>query len=378
MKKNNESKIFWLSILAGIILRFVIMTLGHNFDFESYCIVGELASQGKNIYAHTSRYNYGPVWFTLLGVFWNIASHFQNSILVFRILIVAALTITDIIIAKVISDRAGKLWGALFFLNPISLIITGYHNQFDNIAVFLAVYGILCIESSYTERNIKFMDIAGIILLSMSLITKHLLWAFPLYILFSTKIDTRKKILYAFIPPLMFILSFLPFMREGWHGILHNVFFYRSFNNFPLFALGILNHFGVHIPLQKYICVPLFGLIMLLSAYLFRHENLFSSFMLYTISLVCFSSAIANQYIAIPCMALIILLQRKSALYFIMGGIFLSCNGNGLHIPHSLQFHFGIQMNLFTEIISRGSMYVLLAWILLLCLIVYRKQENLR
>ena len=376
--KNDNNKIFWLAVFAGITLRFLLMTLGHNFDFESYCIVGELASQGKNIYAHTSRYNYGPVWFTILGVFWNIASHFQQNILVFRILIVSALTLSDMLIAKVISDRTGKLWGALFFLNPISLIITGYHNQFDNIAVLLAVYGILCIESSYTERDIKFMDIAGIIFLSLSLITKHILWAFPLYILFSKKIDIRKKILYAFIPPLIFLLSFLPFMSEGWHGILYNVFFYRSFNNFPLFALSLLNKFGIYIPLQKYILVPLFGILMLCSAYVFRRENIFDSFMLYTISLVCFSSAIANQYIAIPCMALLLLQRRKSVLYFLTGGIFLSCNRNGLHIPNYLQALFGVQMNFLTHIITGESMYILLAWFLLLCLIIYNKQEKSR
>ncbi|MBQ6111682.1 MAG: hypothetical protein IJL01_04735, partial [Synergistaceae bacterium] len=82
MNKNNYSKIFWISVLAGITLRFVLMTLGHNFDFESYCIVGKLAAHGKNIYANTGRYNYGPVWFTLLGILWNIASYFQQNILV--------------------------------------------------------------------------------------------------------------------------------------------------------------------------------------------------------------------------------------------------------------------------------------------------------
>ena len=377
MNKNNYSKIFWISVLAGITLRFVLMTLGHNFDFESYCIVGELAAHGKNIYANTGRYNYGPVWFTLLGIFWNIASLFQQHILVFRILIVSVLTITDIIIAKFISERAGNLWGVLFILNPISLIITGYHNQFDNLAVLFGLYGVLFLEGSYAERDIKFKDIAGIIFCSLSLITKHILWSFPLYILFSTTINAHKKILYAFIPPVIFLLSFMPFMREGWHGILHNVFLYRSFNNFPLFAFGILNHFGLYIPLQKYICVPVFGLLMLCSAYVFRRENIFNSFMLYTISLVCFSSAIANQYIAIPCMALIILMRIKSALYFIPGAIFLSCNVNGLHIPFYLQEHFGIQINFFTRIISGGSMYTLLAWVLLLCLILYCRDKNL-
>ncbi len=258
----------------------------------------------------------------------------------------------------------------------MSLIITGLHNQFDNLAVFFGLCGILCIEASSAERDIKFQDIAGIFFLSFSLITKHILWAFPLYILFSTKIDSRKKILYAFIPPFMFLISFLPFISEGWHGIVHNVFLYRSFNNFPLFALNIWNKFGIYIPLQKYILVPLFGILILCSAYMFRCENIFDSFMLYTISLVCFSSAIANQYLIIPCMAVIFLMHRKSLLYFIVGAIFLSCNA--LQLPHYLHKYFGLPINIFIRVISEGVMYMypLFSWILLLYLILYYMQKS--
>ena len=45
--KNVNAKTFWLCVLAGIVIRFVLMCLGHNFDFESYCIIGELAASGK-------------------------------------------------------------------------------------------------------------------------------------------------------------------------------------------------------------------------------------------------------------------------------------------------------------------------------------------
>ena len=368
--KNMNAKAFWMCIIAGVITRFVLMSLGHNFDFDSYCIVGELAAAGKNIYANTHRYNYGPVWFTLLGLFWKISSCFTRNILTFRVLIVSTLTLADFFIARLITKKAGNFWGAVFFLNPISLIITGYHNQFDNLAVLIGAYAALTIEKSCQDSAIKAEDICGTALLSLSLIIKHILWAFPLWIIINTKINTRKKLLYVFVPVILFLMSFAPYWQEGSHGIIRNVFLYRSFNNYPLFALGIMNHFGVSIPLQKYICLPAFGLFMAAGAYIFRDKDIDESFMLYTIVLVCVSSAIANQYIAIPCMAMILLLRNKSALYFLIAGVYLLCNGDGLHILAKFT------PNIATKILSSGGvMYTILSWCLLLLIINYYRNR---
>ena len=377
--KDVNAKTFWLCIGAGIVIRFVLMSLGHNFDFESYCIVGELASAGKNIYANTPRYNYAPLWFIMLGLFWKAASYFTHNIFIFRCLIVGTLTLGDFFITKLISKNVGNFWGIIFFLNPISLIITGYHNQFDNLAVLIGISAVLCIEKSCTEQDIKPEDFHGTVLLSLSLITKHIMWAFPLWILFNKNINTRKKILYAFVPPLLFLMSFVPYWSEGSSGIIHRVFMYGSFNNFPISAVRIMNHFGISIPLEKYIYPPAFGLLMLLGAYIFRHEKIYHSFLLYTVALVCFSSAIANQYLAIPCMAVTLLCRRKSAVYFSLGCVYLSCDGNGLHIPSWLHKHLGLQINTFAEIISSGDvMYTLLTWCLLFYLVYYYRHNMSR
>lgn len=362
--KNVSNKIFWSCIFLGVVIRFVLMSLGHNFDFDSYCIVGELAAKGENIYASTSRYNYGFIWFTFLGIFRKISLCFADSVLAFRVLIVGTLTLADFLIAKIISEKAGNLWGIIFFLNPISLIITGYHNQFDNIAVLLAVYSVLLIGHSVNKHSITGSDIAGVILLSLSLITKHILWAFPLWILFNSEIGIRKKILFAFVPPLIFLLSFIPYWHEGSEGIISNVFLYKSFNNFPLLALTALNHLGIFLPFQENICLPLFALLMLGSAYVFRKANLFDSLLLYLMALVSFSSAIANQYIAIPCIAVILMTRKKSFLYFALGLVFLSCNFNGLHISYWIQYHYHYS-SIFIRFLGSGVMYSFFAWCLL-------------
>ena len=64
-KISNEYIVFTIFISAGIMLRFIAMSLGHNYDFESYCVVGEIAGNFKNVYANTYRYNYGPIFFMI-------------------------------------------------------------------------------------------------------------------------------------------------------------------------------------------------------------------------------------------------------------------------------------------------------------------------
>lgn len=65
---NEKNKLLIIVIIfLGITPRFAITQLGHNFHFESYCIVGKLVNEGKSIYANTTRYNYGFIFFVIQG-----------------------------------------------------------------------------------------------------------------------------------------------------------------------------------------------------------------------------------------------------------------------------------------------------------------------
>ncbi|UKI30108.1 MAG: hypothetical protein L6W00_19200 [Lentisphaeria bacterium] len=58
--------IFLLVALLSLLVKVLLATRGYNYDFESYTIVAELVEEGKNVYAETFRYNYGPIWFYVL------------------------------------------------------------------------------------------------------------------------------------------------------------------------------------------------------------------------------------------------------------------------------------------------------------------------
>ena len=309
---------FWsVAIVLGLSFRFLVLYVTDNVDFRNFYHTASLAAEGKNIYAYMAHYNYGALLSIMLGEIFKAASFLGGSVLVFKVMYVGVLALADFIIAKVAEKKAGTLWGIAFFLNPISMIVDGYHTQFDNMAVMFGVLGVLCLEESCRQEKFCLSDISGVVLLSLSLIAKHFMWAFPLYILFSREIKTRKKILYAFVPPLLFLLGFLPYWSEGAEGIIHNVFMYRSFGNYPLLFMGFILNAGVifaNTLTNSFLLI--FGGLMAISAYLVRREDIFRLFLIYTISAVSFSSGASGQQLVIPCLAMTVLFREKSLPYF--------------------------------------------------------------
>ena len=63
-------------IVLGMGLRFVVALIGHNPDFEAFLVVRDIAKHGGNVYAQTTSYKYGPVWFSIIFVLDWIASIF--------------------------------------------------------------------------------------------------------------------------------------------------------------------------------------------------------------------------------------------------------------------------------------------------------------
>lgn len=362
---------FFAVLSLGIALRFVMMALGNTYDFESYCLVGEIVNSGGNVYAATSRYNYAPIFFTILGIFHQVALCFANPRFVYRILIVGLLTCADLSIAKFVSRKSGRFWGIVFFLNPVSLIVTGYHNQFDNIAIAMALWGTFCLEKVCSKREVTFYDFVGVALLSCSLATKHVFFAFPIWILFNTHIASNKKLIYAFVPPLIFLMSFAPYVKDGWDGILHNVFLYASNNNFPLLFANLIGYFR-SIPeyVSRYF-TSIFFVFMIAAGYVFRTETLVKSILVYTIALVCFSSAIGLQYIAIPCAALVIFFGRNSFVYYVAGVSLYFCGFL------ESRFNFPLKGVTQSRMNSIELVYVIIAWILLCYLgLIFIRRNN--
>lgn len=300
--KKRKSKIyiavFMLVIFAGTCLRFYAMSRGHNFDFESYKIVGDIVARGGNVYAETVRYNYGPVWFGILGLFREISLLFTSQDFLFRILITGFLTIVDILISIILYKKYSLATAVIFFINPISIEITGFHNQFDNLAVLIGLVGLLLMPKPGSNRLTK-QHIYSAVIIGLSLMTKHIFFMLPLWLFIREKSISIKLAMF-FIPLTIFGLSFLPFIfNGGLAGIIQNVFLYKSFANAPLlyalFSQGIVTLISPTLVLV---------LALVIAGFVTRKLPLFEAGLWYLITLVVFSPAIANQYLAIVTPAL--------------------------------------------------------------------------
>jgi hypothetical protein len=280
MKKINKLLLLILFLLC-FFLRFYISKLGFNFDYGSWKIVGEIVSSGKNVYLETTRYSYGPVWALILGLFRNISSLFFNDWYVYRLLIVFTLSLTDFLISLILFKRFGWIAFLLVLFNPISIYVSGFNNQFDNLAILTALVALI-----FLEKNRK--KIWGYLLLGLSLAVKHNFLFFPLWLFVSSK--SKKERLLSFLPYFIFFISFVPFITSSdtFTAILNNVFL----NKRDLLYHFLPNHFLTVPSIILFLNLPF--------AFLFRKEKVFNQGLYY---LLIFTAGLINsgsQYLAIP------------------------------------------------------------------------------
>lgn len=326
-KQPVDFLVIVLVLLVGLAARLAVATRGHNADMESYFIVAKIMAAGGNVYAETTRYNYGPVWFLILHGLDLVARHHE---MVLRWMIACFLSLADVGIFVLLYRRAGCLPAVLFFLNPISIIITGYHSQFDNFALCLGLLGTLLVEDS-SDRPISRRALAGLMLLGLSLATKHDLFLFPLWLAVKRQ-GWLQKLLVLAVPTLVFLTSFLPWWPGSHGGIIQNVFQYRS--NYSSYFYTLMLPEVAQLALNSQTCWLLF---LIVFAFICRTKDNFQSFLIYIGVLVATSPAATNQYLTIPIVLVSVYYKNPFFIgYILLGTYHLCVDGNGLHLTSSL------------------------------------------
>lgn len=319
-------------IVIGCALRFLIREIGHNYDFESYKIVGEIVARGGNVYQETARYNYGPLFMYCQGFLWKLSRVLPIGLrdnILYRYLMIAFLTGADIGITMILDKKFSRKAAVLYFLNPISIIIIGYHNQFDNWAVFLMLLAVVFYNGN--EKRFSYKDGLYLLFFTLSLIMKHDFFAFPFWVLVAAGLPKLKRLLYSCLPPTLFLLSFLPYWSVGHDGIINNVFLYRSKQYAPLLK-GIYQFFGVS---ENYYFYG-FVLILCLMGWLFRKNDIQKNVMLYMICLVALSTSMTNQYLIIALPAVCVLSKHFKYWYSFYLGAFLCLHCDGFNMLQHL------------------------------------------
>ena len=337
MKKNPSEKnnklinfierkyVIFAVILAGIFLRILAAAHGHNYDFESYKIIAEVSRHAGNVYLETSRYNYGPLWFLLISLLDKIAFLFSDPAAVFRLLILGTLTLADLGIYAILFKQFGAKAAALFFLNPLSIIVTGYFSQFDNVAILLALFAMHVYGEDFS-KDMPARKWLGLLLLGISITTKHLFFVFPIWIAVKQQ-GFKFKSIAVILPLALFIVSFIPFLGEGSQGVVDNVLRYNSFKNAPLLSFifaGIYRSFD----LSRLV----WFVALIAGAFIFRTKSLRECALMYLFLLLLFSPSVIYHYLAIVAPAIAVYPNVTLVLYSFLGAYVLSLDNIGMNI----------------------------------------------
>jgi len=321
---QNRWLLFFVVIL-GLAVRMAFATLGSNYDMRSWFIVADITSHGGNVYAETDRYNYGPVWFMVIHLL-DLISGGHHEVL--RYLIAGVLSLADLGIFFFLIRFSGPVPAVIFLLNPVSIIITGYHCQFDNVAVLLGLWSVFLLGDNF-ETPVNRRKFLGLLVLGLSLVTKHIFFVFPVWLAVKQKGFWQKTVVVV-VPAACFLLSFAPYWGHARQGIMDNVFSYHS-NSSNLF-------YQYFVPKLAQDCfgsnTVWYGLLALF-AFFCRTKSAFESLLIYTGVLVAFSPATSNQYLAIPAALAAVFMNVPFGLYFLVATYHLCADVNG---PHFVRF----------------------------------------
>jgi hypothetical protein len=198
-----------------------------NWDTEAYAEVVHVLDSGGTLYRDTARYNYSPAWALILRALSKASAPLgiplHRSV---RALLLAADAASAWLLYRIARDvferPPDRAAGAalLFFANPVSVFVTGFHAQFDGLAI-LFLLAALWFEGRRPPR-----PAAAAGALAGSLLAKHVTAFHPL--LFVRRRNGRGLPLLAVAASYaVFFASFLTYWSER-TAVRQRVFGYGS------------------------------------------------------------------------------------------------------------------------------------------------------
>jgi len=330
---------FWLLAAAvAVAARLAVAGLGSNYDFASYTIVAKIVERGGNVYAETNRYNYGPIWFHLLHALRWLAGRFDQPIVAFGYILSGFLALVDLAIGAILLRRFGRVAALCFLFNPVSILISGYHRQFDALALLLGLLAVLAFDRARTvdegldDGRLGRRRWLGLGALGASLVTKHVLFAFPFWLAVRQR-RLRERLLVLLVPVGIFFVAFAPYVSGGLRGIVGNVFLYRGRLENPL-LLGWLPAYVVdnYSFVLRLLSTLVFLGALAVGAWLFKGKTAPRALLFYTVILVAFSPSVANQYLAIVVPFVSVYRNPPTVLYTVTASLYLLMARRGLHL----------------------------------------------
>ena len=315
-----------------------------NWDMGTYRDFAAQAPRGSALYRDIVSYHFSPVFAFLVAGVASVATAFGFS---FETGVGAVLLLADAAAAALVYRIArrnlerpfGAAAGAalLFFANPVSVLVTGFHVQFDNLAVLFLLAAIAFAgrrESAGRGAIVGQRDPlrpSVLTALSASLLFKHVTWFHPLLFV-RGRLGWRS--LRVAVPYLVFFASFLPYWSAR-EVAARRVFGYASLGED--YGLSMLGKIGAPAWLA-----PLVFLAAIAGAvFAFRRLELARASLLLFLVMLVFIPGIAQYYFVWPIAFGSLYAGAGYAVFTLLFSAFFlgSPDGLGLGIPHLPGWH---------------------------------------
>ncbi|MFA6073345.1 MAG: hypothetical protein WC758_04490 [Candidatus Woesearchaeota archaeon] len=331
-KKSTYSLI--AIIVLGIVIRiYMAYVFPGNFDMTSWENAAKIYENHQNIYSQTKYYNYSPIWFWIIGLVSEIGKFLNISFtFLIRLFLTAIDLLTLFVLIKIINEEKGKrtekeqlkiklIIAILFFLNPVSFLLTGYHGQFENLSILFVTIGVWLLIKYKNSKKMKH-KLLIYFSLTIAMIIKHSFFQETL-IGFKKLFKKRINVLFWFgTSCLLFATSFLPYISQGLIGIINNVLKYSSTTN--TYGFSSLFYFDV----LKY-C---FILGLIIYPFFVKTKDIVTDFLLGTLFFLGFTTGMAIQYLIMPIALGSLRRNNWFLLYSVAATMYIVGNSNNIFL----------------------------------------------
>ena len=340
---RSERRTVWAATIAlGTVARVLIALRGHNLDYLAWLGNASVLRGGGNLYSGDETYGYGPIWMFILK-FADLAQDiFSENRQVFRLVIILVLTTFDLMIAIFIAKKFSLAGGLLFFVNPISVIITGYHNQFDNLAVLVGIGAILVISEAEFGNRQKTL-LSGLALIGLSLAVKQVLFFYPIWLFFRAG-TLRQRLTRVAVPYVIYLACFAPWatsierikiifqevllQRRGRLGILLNLAG-ADLNLAGADYAGTI-HGATCSDLVRQIIFAAWIIGVFAFGWIMRNRSITHSLVVYLVVMLAFAPAYSQQQLILPLLAVFIYATIELKVFYLLTLLFMIQNSDEL------------------------------------------------
>jgi len=292
-------KIFLLALIIRLICLYVFRNV-NNYDLQSYLRVGELTLNKVNIYPDVANLHhpYLPFFLYLEAFAFYLKKFTINPIIVVKSIIVI-FDLGNLYLVYLLSKKNLKT-AFLYAINPVTILITTFHGQFDAIPLFFLLWSLYLISLSRHSRIPSCHPREGgdpvLSILTFSAAVMIKTWPVLLILLFLKRLKNKKLIFLSLIFPILSIIIYVLLFNSSFISILKTIGSYQGL--YGIWGAGKIFSFITKRILFQKLIIFLFLFCLIFYSILIKSKSIIKEIFLLLLFFFCFSPNFSIQYFA--------------------------------------------------------------------------------